>query len=50
MTECSNGRAFGRLTEKQRRFVEAYMGQAKGNATEAARLGLRLRVIEVRPE
>jgi phage terminase small subunit len=26
------------LTEKQRRFVEAYMGQAKGNATEAARL------------
>jgi phage terminase small subunit len=27
-----------KLTEKQRRFVEAYMGQAKGNATEAARL------------
>ncbi len=27
-----------RLTEKQRRFVEAYMGQACGNATEAARL------------
>ncbi len=26
------------LTEKQRRFVEAFMGQAKGNATEAARL------------
>ncbi len=26
------------LTEKQRRFVEAYMGEAKGNATEAARL------------
>ena len=26
------------LTEKQRRFVEAYMGQAAGNATEAARL------------
>lgn len=26
------------LTEKQRRFVEAYMGQACGNATEAARL------------
>lgn len=27
-----------RLTEKQRRFVEAYMGKAAGNATEAARL------------
>ena len=27
-----------KLTEKQRRFVEAYMGQAKGNGTEAARL------------
>ena len=27
-----------KLTEKQRRFVEAYMGQAVGNATEAARL------------
>jgi phage terminase small subunit len=27
-----------KLTEKQRRFVEAYMGQARGNATEAARL------------
>lgn len=26
------------LTEKQRRFVEFYMGQAAGNATEAARL------------
>ena len=26
------------LTEKQRKFVEAYMGQANGNATEAARL------------
>jgi phage terminase small subunit len=26
------------LTEKQRRFVEAYVGPAKGNATEAARL------------
>lgn len=26
------------LTEKQRRFVEAYMGKARGNATEAARL------------
>lgn len=25
------------LTEKQRRFVEAYMGEATGNATEAAR-------------
>ena len=24
------------LTEKQRRFVEAYMGAARGNATEAA--------------
>lgn len=27
-----------KLTEKQRRFVEAYMGEAKGNATQAARL------------
>lgn len=27
-----------KLTEKQRRFVEAYMGRAEGNATEAARL------------
>ncbi|MCH9648837.1 MAG: terminase small subunit [Deltaproteobacteria bacterium] len=27
-----------KLTEKQRRFVEAYMGKAKGNATEAARI------------
>lgn len=27
----------GELTEKQRRFVEAYMGEAAGNATEAAR-------------
>jgi len=26
------------LTEKQRKFVEAYMGKAKGNATEAVRL------------
>ncbi|MEM6286630.1 MAG: terminase small subunit [Bacteroidota bacterium] len=26
------------LTEKQRRFVEAYMGEARGNATEAASL------------
>lgn len=26
------------LTEKQRRFVEAYVGKAEGNATEAARL------------
>jgi len=26
------------LTEKQRRWVEAYMGEAKGNGTEAARL------------
>ena len=26
------------LTEKQRRFVEAYCGEAKGNATEAASL------------
>ena len=25
------------LTEKQRRFVEAYIGKAQGNATEAAR-------------
>jgi phage terminase small subunit len=28
----------GRLTEKQRAFVEAYMGEAEGNATEAARM------------
>jgi len=27
-----------KLTEKQRRFVEAYMGDARGNSTEAARL------------
>lgn len=27
-----------RLTEKQRKFVEAYIGEAKGNATQAARL------------
>lgn len=27
-----------KLTEKQRRFVEAFMGKAAGNATEAARL------------
>ena len=27
-----------KLTEKQRRFVEAYMGAAAGNATEAARI------------
>ena len=27
-----------KLTEKQRRFVEAYMGEACGNATEAARV------------
>lgn len=26
------------LTERQRRFVEAYVGKAEGNATEAARL------------
>lgn len=26
------------LSEKQRRFVEAYMGRAAGNATEAARV------------
>ena len=26
------------LTEKQRRFVEAYMGEARGNATQAARM------------
>lgn len=26
------------LSEKQRRFVEAYMGEAAGNATEASRL------------
>lgn len=36
---AGNGNGNGRkLTEKQRRFVEAYMGEAKGNATEAARL------------
>lgn len=34
--EASTGSAG--LTEKQRRFVEAYMGQAAGNATESARL------------
>lgn len=28
----------GKLTEKQRRFVEAYMGEACGNATAAARI------------
>ncbi|QDG49310.1 terminase small subunit [Persicimonas caeni] len=27
-----------KLTEKQRRFVEAYLGKACGNATEAARI------------
>lgn len=27
-----------KLTEKQRRFVEAYMGEAAGNSTKAARL------------
>jgi len=27
-----------KLTEKQRRFVEAYMGKAEGNGTKAARL------------
>lgn len=27
-----------KLTEKQRRFVEAYMGKAAGNGTEAARI------------
>lgn len=26
------------ITEKQRRFVDAYMGEAKGNGTEAARV------------
>lgn len=26
------------LTEKQRRFIQAYMGKAQGNATEAARI------------
>jgi len=30
--------SYGRLTEKQRAFVEAYMGEAAGNATEAARI------------
>lgn len=30
--------ALDNLTEKQRRFVEAYVGEACGNATEAARL------------
>ncbi len=29
---------YSNLTEKQRRFVEAYVGEARGNATEAARL------------
>jgi hypothetical protein len=28
----------GKLTEKQRRFVDAYLGEAAGNATKAARL------------
>jgi phage terminase small subunit len=28
----------GPLTERERRFVEAYMGQAAGNGTEAAKL------------
>ena len=27
-----------KLTEKQQRFVEAYVGEAKGNATQAARI------------
>jgi phage terminase small subunit len=27
-----------RLPEKRRRFIEAYLGEAKGNATEAARI------------
>lgn len=27
-----------KLTEKQRRFVEAFMGEAKGNLTKAARI------------
>lgn len=27
-----------KLTEKQRRFVDAYMGEAAGNGTEAARI------------
>lgn len=31
-------KAPGKLTEKQRRFVEAYMGEACGNATQAARI------------
>ena len=30
--------ADGKLTLKQRLFVEAYLGKAKGNASEAARL------------
>lgn len=30
--------AFDDLTEKQRKFVEAYMGEANGNATDAAAL------------
>lgn len=29
---------YDNLTEKQHKFVEAYVGQAKGNATQAARL------------
>lgn len=28
----------GKLTEKQRRFVEAFLGPAQGNGTQAARL------------
>jgi phage terminase small subunit len=30
--------ADGKLTERERRFVEAFMGPAAGNGTEAARL------------
>lgn len=32
------GRKDAKLSERERRFVEAFMGPAKGNATKAARL------------
>jgi phage terminase small subunit len=35
---CYSGGVARRLTEKQRRFVEAYMGEAAGNGTRAAEL------------
>jgi phage terminase small subunit len=35
---CDDAELSPNLTPKQERFVEAYMGPAKGNATEAARM------------